>query len=190
MEFFLKRLFQYEKILINVLGHFVVLSGQISSYADKGLMIRECHNARVPTICMQCLESYRESVHADPVGIASIVIKCLDSNLNVLTKQVFTSLLPNITKLLLEKEKDGDAIKIALEGCKKDLSEAMRKALSDAKKGLKTGDYDKAGQSIKHVLGFPLMCKYNLQTAEFDFTPFYSQINIYAQLSDAAMENH
>ncbi|XP_048617680.1 LOW QUALITY PROTEIN: uncharacterized protein LOC106449131 [Brassica napus] len=150
----------------------VVLSGQISSYADKGLMIRECHNARVPTICMQCLESYRESVHADPVGIASIVIKCLDSNLNVLTKQ---------------KEKDGDAIKIALEGCKKDLSEAMRKALSDAKKGLKTGDYDKAGQSIKHVLGFPLMCKYNLQTAEFDFTPFYSQINIYAQLSDAAM---
>ncbi|XP_013591233.1 PREDICTED: pectinesterase inhibitor [Brassica oleracea var. oleracea] len=150
----------------------VVLSGQISSYADKGLMIRECHNARVPTICMQCLESDRESVHADPVGIASIVIKCLDSNLNVLTKQ---------------KEKDGDAIKIALEGCKKDLSEAIRKALSDAKKGLKTGDYDKAGQSIKHVLGFPLMCKYNLQTAEFDFTPFYSQINIYAQLSDATM---
>ncbi|KAF2592045.1 hypothetical protein F2Q70_00043034 [Brassica cretica] len=163
----------------------VVLSGHISSYADKGLMIRECHNARVPTICMQCLESDRESVHADPVGIASIVIKCLDSNLNVLTKQVFTSL--NITKLLLEKEKDGDAIKIALEGCKKDLSEAMRKALSDAKKGLKTGDYDKAGQSIKHVIGFPLMCKYNLQTAELDFTPFYSQINIYAQLSDAAM---
>lgn len=88
---------------------------------------------------------------------------------------------------MLEKEKGGAAIKTALQGCKKDLSEAMTRALPDAKKGLKTGDYDKAGQSIKHALGFPLMCLNNLQSAEFDFPPVYSQINIYAQLSDAAM---
>ncbi|XP_009124120.1 uncharacterized protein LOC103849054 [Brassica rapa] len=157
----------------------VVLSGPIPIYADKGLMIRECHNARVPTICMQCLESDPASVHADPVGIAGIVIYCLNSNLNVLTN--------NITKLLLKKEKDGDAIRKALEGCKKELSETMTKALPDAKKGLKTGEYDKAGQSIKHALGFPLMCGNNLQAAEFVSLTVYSQINIYAQLSDAAM---
>lgn len=63
----------------------------------------------------------------------------------------------------------------------------MTKALPDAKKGLKTGEYDKAGQSIKHALGFPLMCGNNLQAAEFVSPTVYSQINIYAQLSDAAM---
>ncbi|KAG2304515.1 hypothetical protein Bca52824_033166 [Brassica carinata] len=160
----------------------VVFYGPISIYADKALMIRECHNARVPTICMQCLESDPASIHADPVGIAGIVIHCLNSNLNVLTKQC-----SNITKLLLEREKGGDAIRTALQGCKKQLSEAMTKALPDAKKGLKTGDYDKAGKSIKHALSFPLMCVNNLQSAEFHFPPVYSQINTYAQLSDAAM---
>ncbi|VVB00105.1 unnamed protein product [Arabis nemorensis] len=62
--------------------------------------------------------------------------------------------------------------------------------LPDAKTGLKNGDYDKAGESLKFALMFPMRCKFNLQRAKFDkyeYPQVYSQINIYAQLSDAAM---
>lgn len=59
--------------------------------AEKDLMKEECHNAQVPTICMQCLESDPTSVHADRVGIAEIIIHCLDSRLDIITKQVFPS---------------------------------------------------------------------------------------------------
>ncbi|CAH2033400.1 unnamed protein product [Thlaspi arvense] len=68
----------------------VVISSPISIYAGKDLMIRECHNAPVPTICMQCLDSDPASVRAaDPVAIAGILINCLDSQLHILAKQVF-----------------------------------------------------------------------------------------------------
>ncbi|ESQ29851.1 hypothetical protein EUTSA_v10011943mg [Eutrema salsugineum] len=150
----------------------VVSNTPMSIKAEKDLMIRECHNARVPTICMQCLESDSSSIHADPVGLAAIIINCLDSHLHILTKQI---------------EKGHDAIKTALEGCKKDLSEAITKALPDAKNSLKTGDYDKAGKSVKLALGFPLSCSDSLQTTKFDFRSFYNRIRIYAQLSNAAM---
>ncbi|VVB00104.1 unnamed protein product [Arabis nemorensis] len=65
----------------------VVISPPISIYADKDLMINECHNAPVPSTCMQCLESDQTSLHADPHGIAGIVLNCLDSHLHILTKQ-------------------------------------------------------------------------------------------------------
>ncbi|XP_024005975.1 pectinesterase inhibitor isoform X1 [Eutrema salsugineum] len=157
----------------------VVSNTPMSIKAEKDLMIRECHNARVPTICMQCLESDSSSIHADPVGLAAIIINCLDSHLHILTN--------NITTLLSKIEKGHDAIKTALEGCKKDLSEAITKALPDAKNSLKTGDYDKAGKSVKLALGFPLSCSDSLQTTKFDFRSFYNRIRIYAQLSNAAM---
>lgn len=71
--------------------------------------------------------------------------------------------------------------------CKKDLTKALTK-LPDAKNGLKNGDYDKADQSVKLALGFPMRCRKNLKRAKFDEYPqVYSQIMIYAQLSDAAM---
>ncbi|XP_024005976.1 uncharacterized protein LOC18011270 isoform X2 [Eutrema salsugineum] len=109
------------------------------------------------------------------------------SSLTASTLTSISSPSNNITTLLSKIEKGHDAIKTALEGCKKDLSEAITKALPDAKNSLKTGDYDKAGKSVKLALGFPLSCSDSLQTTKFDFRSFYNRIRIYAQLSNAAM---
>ncbi|CAL9219092.1 unnamed protein product [Arabidopsis halleri] len=127
--------------------------------AEKDLMIKECHNAQVPTICMQCLESDPNSVHADRVGIADIIIHCLDSRLHIITKQA----------------------------CKNDLSTVAPNTLSEAETALKTGDYDKTAKSIKFALGYPHICRLELQMIKFESVELFSQIDIYTQLSDAAM---
>ncbi|KAL1221486.1 Pectinesterase inhibitor [Cardamine amara subsp. amara] len=156
---------------------FLVIS-PISIRADKDLMVKECHNAKAPSICMQCLESDPTSVKANPVGIAGIVINCLNSRLQNITK--------NITDLLSSKEDKGD-MKKALEACKKDLSTEATTKLSEAKTGLKTGDYDKAGLSIKLALGFPLSCRVSLKNVKFTSADLFTQINLFGQLSNAAM---
>jgi len=77
------------KTMIKFLLLILVIS-PMSICADKDMMINECHNADVPAICMQCLESDPNSIHADHIGIAGIVINCLESHLHIITKQVFT----------------------------------------------------------------------------------------------------
>ncbi|XP_019091559.1 PREDICTED: pectinesterase inhibitor-like isoform X1 [Camelina sativa] len=152
-------------------------------WAENDLMINECHNAQAPTTCMGCLESDPTSVHADPVGIAGVVIHCLDSRLNII--------INNLTDVSSKEEKA--EVKKVLEACKHDLSMEVPKKLSEAKTDLRSGDYDKAARSIMLALGYPWSCRSNLQSVKFDESLFeetlelFSQINIYAQLSDAAM---
>ncbi|KAL1194281.1 Pectinesterase inhibitor [Cardamine amara subsp. amara] len=150
----------------------------ISICANKDLMVNECHNAQVPIICMQCLESDPTSVSANPVGIASIIINCLDSRLQNITNI--------ITDLLSSKEDKGE-VKTALEACKKELLTEATTKLSEAKTGLNTNDYDKANLSIKLALGFPLSCRAYLKNFKFASLELFSQIDIYDQLSNAAM---
>jgi len=97
----------------------------------------------------------------------------------------FFHLCSNITNL--SSKKDKGEVKTALEICKKDLSTNASTILSEAKTSLKTGDYDKTNKSIKLALGFPLRCMFNLKRVKFTSPQLFSQINIYAQLSDAAM---
>ncbi|CAN8303195.1 unnamed protein product [Cochlearia groenlandica] len=159
---------KYKFMLITLLMIFA-----ISIYADKDTMVKQCHHAHVPTICMQCLESnHNTSLHADPIGIAVIIIHCLDSHLHILIK--------NITEVELYKKEE------ALSDCKNDMLEAIKK-LPDVNKSVKRGDYDKAGQSLKLGLLSPKRCRDNLRRTKLKFYQIYSQINIYIQLSDAAM---
>ncbi|CAH8255754.1 unnamed protein product [Arabidopsis lyrata] len=145
--------------------------------AEKDLMIKECNNAQVPTICMQCLESDPTSVHADRVGIADIIIHCLDSRLHIITN--------NITNLLSRERKR--EVKTVLKACENELSTVGPNTLSEAETALTTGDYDKTAKSIKLALGIPHGCRFELQRIKFESFELYSQINIYTQLSDAAM---
>ncbi|EOA37807.1 hypothetical protein CARUB_v10011965mg [Capsella rubella] len=153
------------------------------AWAEKDLMITECHNAQVPTTCMQCLESDPTSLQADPVGIAGIVIHCLDSRLRIITN--------NITDLL--SKEDEAQVKKVLKACNQNLLKEVPRKLSEAKTNLGTRHYDKAAESIKLALGYPWSCRSSIQNVKFDESLFgeslevISQINIYAQLSDAAM---
>ncbi|KAL1221487.1 Pectinesterase inhibitor [Cardamine amara subsp. amara] len=156
---------------------FLVIS-PISIRADKDYMVNECHNAQVPATCMQCLESDPTSVSADAVGIAGIVINCLDSHLQILTN--------NITDILSSKKNKGE-VKTVLEDCKKGMSTEATTKLSEAKTSLKTGDYDKTGQSLKLALGVTVSCGANLNSVKFMSYELFSQIIIYLQLSDAAL---
>ncbi|XP_010456178.1 PREDICTED: pectinesterase inhibitor-like [Camelina sativa] len=155
----------------------ILVISPISICAKKDLMINECHNTQVPSICMQCLESDPTSVQANPVGIAGIILQCLDAHLHII--------INNITDL--SSKKDEGEVKTALEVCKKDLSMNVATNLSEAKRSLKTGDYDKVNHLIELALGFPLQCLFKLKLVKFMSPQLSSQINIYGQLSDAAM---
>jgi len=73
-----------------------------------------------------------------------------------------------------------------LEDCRNDTSTVAPKLLSEAKTGLKTGDYDKAAKSIEYA-SIPHSCGLKQPSVEFEFLQLFSQISIYTQLSDAAM---
>ncbi|XP_023637311.1 pectinesterase inhibitor isoform X1 [Capsella rubella] len=163
-------------MMVKLLLLTILMISPIMICAKKDLMTNECHNAQVPSICMQCLESDPTSVQANPVGIAGIILHCLDSHLIIITN--------NITDLSSKKE-EGE-VKTALEICKADLPNTATK-LSEAKKSLVSGDYDKVNQSIEFALSFPLGCLLQLNNVNFTFPQLSSQIQIYAQLSDAAM---
>ncbi|XP_010551622.1 PREDICTED: pectinesterase inhibitor [Tarenaya hassleriana] len=150
---------------------------ELGARADEQLMIKECHNANVPTTCMQCLKSDPTSPQADPVGIARIIVKCLQTNLDVLSM--------NITSIA-SKEGEG-GIKAALEECNKQFPET-RKDLSEADNGLKEGKYDEAAHSIIEGIQNPVTCQTTLQKLQFQGSPeVYYYINLLKELADAAM---
>ncbi|EOA23081.1 hypothetical protein CARUB_v10003862mg [Capsella rubella] len=113
-----------------------------------------------------------------------ILLASLASSYTVLTLTSLSSPSNNITDLSSKKE-EGE-VKTALEICKADLPNTATK-LSEAKKSLVSGDYDKVNQSIEFALSFPLGCLLQLNNVNFTFPQLSSQIQIYAQLSDAAM---
>ncbi|XP_020866800.1 uncharacterized protein LOC9330619 isoform X2 [Arabidopsis lyrata subsp. lyrata] len=107
------------------------------------------------------------------------------SSYTVSTLASISSPSNNITNLLSRERKR--EVKTVLKACENELSTVGPNTLSEAETALTTGDYDKTAKSIKLALGIPHGCRFELQRIKFESFELYSQINIYTQLSDAAM---
>ncbi|KAL4351263.1 hypothetical protein GQ457_06G023640 [Hibiscus cannabinus] len=145
--------------------------------ADEILIQLQCHNAEVPSTCIQCVKSDPRGQSADKVAIAGIVISCLSNHAR--------SLSGNMTALasaMLDKD-----VKWALQSCGKGFSEA-KTDLAKATNMLKNKDYDETNSLVSKALQKEVDCQKNVwdyRALVPDFVIY--DMRVYQELSDAAM---
>ncbi|KAB2006348.1 hypothetical protein ES319_D11G338400v1 [Gossypium barbadense] len=164
-------LFLFLSISFNYMGHRNLVS------ADNTLIKTQCHNAKVPKACIQCVKSDPHSQSADKVGIATIVITCisnkavtLESNMTVLASSVHDKKL-----------------KLVLQDCQKEFSDAKTN-LTTAMDRLKNKDYDQTNYLVNHALQEEFYCKNNVGDLQYTLpTTILNDMTLYEELSEAAM---
>lgn len=107
----------------------------------------ECHNAEVPSTCIQCLKSDRRSENSDRVRIAAILVNCLQNHAKGLAGNM---------SALASGSKD-QAMKNVFEECGRGFSSA-RKVLSSATLNLEKSKYDDAEMFVNEALQYVLQC--------------------------------
>ncbi|KAF3974714.1 hypothetical protein CMV_001973 [Castanea mollissima] len=144
--------------------------------ADDKLIQIECHNAEVPSTCIQCLQSDQHSQKADRVGIATIIVSCLKNHAQ--------SLAANMSHLASgAKDKE---MKNRFEECSQGFCSTM-KELSSATIRLKKAKYDDAERSVNKALNcYSLNCQSIIQSYKNSPKHVVYSMRIYEELSEAA----
>ena len=144
--------------------------------ADDKLIQIECHNAEVPSTCIQCLQSNQRSQKADRVGIATIIVSCLKNH-----AQSLAASMSHLASGAKDKE-----MKNRFEECSQGFSPAM-KELSSATIRLKKAKYDDAERSVNKALYcYNLSCQSIIQSYKHTPKHVVYSIRIYEELSEAA----
>ncbi|KAK8689118.1 hypothetical protein V6N13_087845 [Hibiscus sabdariffa] len=145
--------------------------------ADESLIQLQCHNAEVPSTCIQCVKSDPRSKTADKVGIAAIVISCLNNSAKVLSGNM---------SALASAEHD-KKVKQVLLGCEIGFSEAET-YLIRAKAQLENKDYDGTNSLIREALEHEVDCHNDVldYKSSVPDSVIYD-MRVYEELSDAAM---
>lgn len=133
----------------------LVVTISVISRANEELMVQQCHNSDNPTLCLRCLRSDPASHETDQVGLARIILRCINSHLLNLTKNAST---------LGSKHPRNPKAAAALKQCGMGYATAKR-GLGEADAHLMTGDYDKAAYDVsKKVVAPPISCRSSLET--------------------------
>ncbi|KAG6687275.1 hypothetical protein I3843_11G063400 [Carya illinoinensis] len=119
--------------------------------SDETLIAIECHNAEVPSTCIQCLKSDQRSKNSDRVGIAAIMVNCLQNHAKTLATNM--SELASGTADL--------AMKNVFEECGRGFSSAY-KELSSATSSLEKRKYDEAEMLVNEALEYELKCHWKI----------------------------
>jgi pectinesterase inhibitor-like protein len=144
--------------------------------ANNKLIRTECHNAEVPATCMQCVESDRRAAAANRVGIATILVTCLENQAKTLAA--------NMSELA-SSSKD-PAMKIVFKECCQGYSSA-EKGLSSATSCLKNGRYEDAERFVNEALEYELTCHSKIESYRAGISEYIvHEMKIYEQLSEAA----
>ncbi len=144
--------------------------------ADDKLIQIECHNADVPSTCIQCLQSDQRAKNADKVVIATIIVNCLKNNAQ--------SLAANMSNLASGTK--AKVVKKVFKECGQGFSSAMKK-LSSATFGLKKGKYDDAEKFVSEALDYEHNCQSKIGRHHEDIPKHVVyDMRIYEQLSEAA----
>ncbi|KAK8477279.1 hypothetical protein V6N13_087848 [Hibiscus sabdariffa] len=157
-------------ISFNYVGH------RTHVFADEALIQLQCHNAEVPSTCIQCVKSDPRSQSADKVAIAGIVISCISNSAKTISGNLSDLIAP-----WLEKE-----VKRRLRKCVKEFSEA-KTDLAEAINMLKNKDYDETNSLVVKALHQEVDCRENLSQYNISYPYMEHYMTIYEQLSDAAM---
>ncbi|KAL1204823.1 Pectinesterase inhibitor [Cardamine amara subsp. amara] len=127
----------------------------VISRANEELMMQECHNSDNPTLCLSCLRSDPTSPEADQVGLARIILRCINSHLLTLTKNAST---------LGSVHHQNPKATAAWKQCSLGYATAKR-GVGEADAHLITGDYDKAAYDVNvKVVAPPFSCNTSLET--------------------------
>ncbi|GMI65582.1 hypothetical protein like AT4G00872 [Hibiscus trionum] len=111
----------YHLGLFLLLISFIYVEHRNLVFADETLIELQCHNAEVPSTCIQCVKSDPRGQLADNVAIAGIVIYCLRNNARALSGNMTA-----LASATLDKD-----VKRAMQSCEKGM-----KTNSLVKKGL------------------------------------------------------
>ncbi|KAK8588955.1 hypothetical protein V6N13_087844 [Hibiscus sabdariffa] len=146
-------------------------------FADEALIELQCHNAEVPSTCIQCVKSDPKGESADKVGIAFIIITCLSNNAG--------SLKNNMT--VLASSARGKVEKIVLQKCAKGFSVSMDD-LVKAAITLGAKDYDKTNGLVAAALVQEVYCKQNILGKNVTVPDgMVYAMRVYEELSNAAL---
>ncbi|GMI65583.1 hypothetical protein like AT4G00872 [Hibiscus trionum] len=104
----------YHLGLFLLLISFIYVEHRNLVFADETLIELQCHNAEVPSTCIQCVKSDPRGQLADNVAIAGIVIYCLRNNARALSGNMTA-----LASATLDKD-----VKRAMQSCEKGFSEA------------------------------------------------------------------
>ncbi|KAJ7948933.1 Pectinesterase inhibitor [Quillaja saponaria] len=143
---------------------------------DQKLMEKECHNAEVPATCIECLNSDSGAKEADGVGIATIIVNCINN--------LAESLAANMSSLASGTRKK--EAKVIFQWCAKGYSSAKKELIS-SKQALKNGKYDAAEGSVSAALKSHVQCLDKIESNEEKVQEnIVQKIRIYGELSEAA----
>ncbi|CAA7016272.1 unnamed protein product [Microthlaspi erraticum] len=134
------------------------------SRANEELMMQQCHNSKDTTICLRCLSSNPASPQADQVGIARIILRCVNSHLISLA---------NITSGLTTEHHWTPEGAAALKQCGLGYKMAKR-GLGRADAYLIVGDYDKAADDVRATESPLVSCRNSLVTVVFNLSFYFS----------------
>ncbi|EOA33040.1 hypothetical protein CARUB_v10016372mg [Capsella rubella] len=147
--------------------------------ADEELMMQECHNSDNPTLCLRCLSSDPSSPEAEKVGLARIILKCINSHLLTLTKSAST---------LGSMHYRNPMAASALKQCGLGFSTAKR-GVREADAHLIAGDYDKSAYDVSvKVVDPPVSCKTSLETLNIQVpSSFRYHMEVYLALTQSLL---
>ncbi|GLT81113.1 hypothetical protein SLA2020_525170 [Shorea laevis] len=145
--------------------------------ADDRLIEVQCHNAEVPAVCIQCVNSDPGALQADRVGIAAIVLSCLTNQ----SKTLYHDMAELASS---SQDKNMEAVaKI----CQKGYSDAGQQ-LGAAAQSLQSGDYDMANESVREALENDVACGNEGESNKLSFPPeVVYEMRVYEELADAAL---
>lgn len=157
----------------------LVTTVSVTSRANEELMMQQCHNSDNPTLCLRCLNSDPTSHEADKVGLARIILKCINSQLLILTKN---------TSTLGSQHYRNPKAAAALKQCGLGFSTAKR-GVGEADAHLITGDYDKAANDVSvKVVNPPVSCRNSLETLNIQVpSSFRYHMDVYLALTQALL---
>ncbi|KAK7324324.1 hypothetical protein VNO77_27857 [Canavalia gladiata] len=162
----------------------LILSPSLFTHQSKNLAIADsklvqtlCYNSESPETCIRCVQSSKCAEKADSVGIARIIVNCINDKAKTLA----------LNMKILASTSSGN-LKEFYQRCANDYNRIAKKELISAKKALHNHKYDQAEYCVVKALSFDAACHKNLKG---DFNDKVSkgvlyEMKIYEELSEAA----
>ncbi|KAK7401643.1 hypothetical protein VNO78_13274 [Psophocarpus tetragonolobus] len=144
--------------------------------ADYKLVETLCHNSETPETCLRCVNNAKGANNSDSVGIATIVVNCLNDKANELA----------VSMKKLGSQTQGP-VKLICQRCAEDYGQHIAKEeLASSKKALVNHKYDDAEFAVNKALSFDLACHSDLIQGSKVPTSVFNDMKIYEDLSEAA----
>ncbi|KAL6998944.1 hypothetical protein U1Q18_000111 [Sarracenia purpurea var. burkii] len=168
-------------IILFALSPLIFRQPHLAVVANDWLPQLECHNARVPETCIQCLNSDPSTGNANATGIATIVVGCVSTHADTLSEDM---------SQLADSKHDKVSAKV-FKDCFRLIVSAKEELVAAGAK-LKQGDYDGADQSVYGAFNYAVQCHSELDEALMKWkidipAEVQNKIKVHEELCEAAM---